>query len=73
MLEIRKSVVAFNECEMMQLESVILDGDTTKALVFLKKSVYDKIEQSQHGKLKCHLDGISDLAATFKQGQQIKD
>jgi len=69
MLEIRKSAVPFDEQEMMQLEGIILDRDAPGALVFLKKSVYDKIEQSQRGKLKSHLDGTSDPSAEFKQGR----
>jgi hypothetical protein len=70
MLEIRKSAVAFDEQEMMRLEGIILDADSAEALAFLRRSVYDKIEQSQRGKLKSHLDGTSDPAAAFKQGQQ---
>ena len=71
MLEIRKSAVDFDEQEMRQLEGIILDSDTVGALTFLKKSVYRKIEGSQHGKLKCHLDGTVDPSARFKQNQWI--
>ena len=69
MLEIRKSAVDFDEQEMMQLEGIILDSDTVGALAFLKKSVYGKIERSQRGKLKCHLDGTVDPSASFKQNR----
>ncbi len=70
MLEIRKSAVAFDETEMLLLEGIILDGNAAEALIFLKKSVYAKIEQSQRGKLKSHLDGTADPSAVFQQGQQ---
>ena len=70
MLEIRKSAVPFDEQEMMQLEGIILDRDAPSALVFLKKSVYDKIEQSQRGKLKSHLDGTADPSNEFQQEKQ---
>jgi len=56
MLEIRKAAIAFDEKELLELERIITDGDEKEALMFLKKSVYDKITRSQQGKLKSHLD-----------------
>ncbi|PPD57882.1 hypothetical protein [Dehalogenimonas etheniformans] len=70
MLEIRKSATSFNEREMLQLESIILDRDAPGALVFLKTAVYDKIEQSQRGKLKNLLDGTTDPSQSFNQLQR---
>ena len=70
MLEIRKAVVDFDEQEVMHLEGIIIDEDAFEALTFLRKSVYNKIERSQHGKLKSHLDGTHDPAATFKRSQE---
>jgi len=69
MLEIRKSAVAFDEQEMMRLEGIILDNDAIAALVFLRNSVYNKIINSQRGKLHSHLDTTSDTTPNFKQGQ----
>ena len=56
MLEIRKTAIALDEKELLELERIITDGDEKEALVFLKKAVYDKVARSQQGKLKSHLD-----------------
>jgi len=56
MLEIRRTAIALDEKELLELERVITDGDKKGALSFLKKAVYDKITRSQQGKLKSHLD-----------------
>ena len=56
MLEIKKSGIAFNEEEIMDLEQIIIDQDEKAALLFLRKSVYEKIAQSQQRQLKCYLD-----------------
>ena len=56
MLEIRRTAIALDEEELLELERVITDRDEKGALVFLKKAVYDKIAHSQQGKLKSHLD-----------------
>ncbi|MGB2814769.1 MAG: hypothetical protein WBC50_03355 [Dehalococcoidales bacterium] len=56
MLEIRRTAIAFDEEELLELERVITDRDEKEALSFLKKAVYDKISRSQQGKLKSHLD-----------------
>jgi len=56
MLEIRKTAIALDEKDLLQLERIIIDCDEKEALVFLKKAVYNKITRSQQGKLKSHLD-----------------
>jgi len=56
MLEIRRTAIAFDEQELLELERVITDRDEKGALSFLKRAVYDKIARSQQGKLKSHLD-----------------
>ena len=47
MLEIRKTAIAPGEEELLELEQIIVDRDEKEALIFLKKSVYDKVESSQ--------------------------
>jgi hypothetical protein len=47
MLEIRKTAIGLEEEELLELEQIIIDRDEKEALIFLKKSVYDKIESSQ--------------------------
>ena len=69
MLEIRKTAVALDEQELMQLERIITDRDEKEALVFLKKAVYDKALHSQQGRLKSHLDSGGDPVQKFKEGQ----
>ena len=55
-LEIRKTAIALDEKELVELERIITDSDKKEALRFLKKIVYDKVARSQQGKLKSHLD-----------------
>jgi hypothetical protein len=59
MLEIKKAAVSFDERDLMELERIVTDADEKEALVFLKKSVYDRILQSQQGRLKSHLDAAN--------------
>jgi hypothetical protein len=59
MLEIKKTAVPFNEQELMALERIITDCDEKEALMFLKKSVYDRILYSQQGRLKSHIDSAN--------------
>jgi hypothetical protein len=66
MLEIRKTAIALDEKELLQLERIITDGDEKEAFRFLKKIVYDKIIRSQQGKLKSHLDTGGDVVEKFK-------
>ena len=63
MLEIRKTVVPFDEQDLMEVARIITDADEKEALRFLKKSIYDRILYSQRGRLKSHLD-----AANFVDG-----
>ncbi len=57
MLEIRRTAVAFDENDLLELEIIVTDNDAEQALKFLKKSVYERIIHSQQGRLKSHLDG----------------
>ena len=56
MLEIRKTVVSFDEQDVMELERIVTDADEKEAFRFLKKSIYDRILHGQQGRLKSHLD-----------------
>jgi len=56
MLEIKKTAISLDEKELLELERIITDGDEKEALRFLKKAVYEKVERSQQGRLKSHLD-----------------
>jgi len=47
MIDIRKTAIALDEEELLELERIIVDRDEKEALVFLKKSVYDKVARSQ--------------------------
>ena len=68
MLEIRRTAIALDEEELLELEQVIMDKDEKGALGFLKKSVYDKITRSQQGKLKSHLDTSDSPVERFRRG-----
>jgi len=67
MLEIRKTAIAFDEKDLLQLERIIIDCDEKEALMFLKKAVYNKITRSQQGKLKSHLDTGVNPVERFKK------
>lgn len=66
MLEIKNTVIAFEENDLIELERIILDGDREEALKFIKKCVYEKIVHSQQGKLKSHLEGERSPTEKFK-------
>ena len=68
MLEIRKTAVAFDEKDLMELERIMVDNDKDDAMRFLKKCVYDRILHSQQGRLKSHLDTANPVEQ-FKQGR----
>ena len=68
MLEIRRSAVAFDERDLMELERIIVDSDKEEAMRFLKKCVHERIVHSQQGRLKSHLD-TSNPVEQFKQGR----
>ena len=71
MLEIRKTAIALDEEELLELERVIMDKDEKGALGFLKKSVYDKITRSQQGKLKSHLDTSDSPVERFRRSNAV--
>ncbi|MGB2798409.1 MAG: hypothetical protein WBC55_06410 [Dehalococcoidia bacterium] len=43
MLEIKKTAISLDEAELLELEFIVTDGEEKEALVFLKKSVYEKV------------------------------
>jgi len=47
MLDIRKTAIALEEEELLELEQIIVDCDEKEALAFLKRSVYDKVVNYQ--------------------------
>ena len=71
MLEIRKAAIAFDENDLLKLERIITDSDEKEALMFLKKAVYNKITNSQQGKLKSHLDTADNPVERFGTGNTI--
>jgi hypothetical protein len=68
MLEIRKTAIAFDENDLLELERVITDNDEKGALSLLRKAVYNKISRSQKGRLKSHLDTGDKPVETFIKG-----
>ena len=70
MLEIKKTAIALDEHELIDLERIVTDLDKNEALKFLKKSVYDKILHAQQGKLKSHLDSGDNPVQRFTQSRQ---
>lgn len=69
MIEARKTAVALDEEELVELARIIIDRDEKEALRFLKRSVYDKVRKSQQGRLKSHLDtGGESPVGIFKKG-----
>jgi len=70
-LEIRRTAIALDEEELLELERVITDRNEKEAFKFLKKAVYDKITRSQQGKLKCHLDtGVNSVEGFIKDNSR---
>jgi len=69
MLEIRKTAIALDEKDLMDLERIITDRDETEAFQFLKKFVYDRIANAQKGRLKSHLDSSSSLEEFIKRNK----
>ena len=65
MLEIKKSAISLDEGELLELERIVTDVDEKEALRFLKKVVYDRVAQSQKGRLQSHLDGGGDPVKNF--------
>ena len=71
MLEIKKTAIALDEQELLELERIVTDGEEKEALAFLKKRVYDKIARAQQERLKSHLDTGGKSAEKFKEGSSI--
>jgi hypothetical protein len=69
MLEIRKTAVSFDEKDLMELERIMVDGDEKEALMFIKRSVYERILHSQHGRLKSHLDGTNPVEGFIRDNK----
>ena len=67
-LEIRKTSITLDEMDLIELERIITDLDEKEALQYLKRAIYNRIEQTQRGKLKSHLNGNTNPVDKFKQG-----
>jgi hypothetical protein len=61
MLEIKKTVVSFEEKDLIEIEKIVIDNNETEALRFIKKAVYDRISHAQQSSLKSHLDGTNSV------------
>jgi hypothetical protein len=66
MLEIKKTVVPFDERDIIELERIVTDDDKKEALLFIKKVIYDRILHTQQGKLKSHLDAANPVEGFTK-------
>jgi hypothetical protein len=64
-LEIKKTAIALEDSDLIELERILIDSDREQALRFLRKSVYEKVLHSQQGRLKSHLNGESNPADKF--------
>ena len=69
MLEIKKAVIPLDEQDVMALERIITDADEKGALVFLKKSIYDRVLHGQQGRLKSHLDASNPVEGFIKHNK----
>ena len=69
MLEIRKTAIALDKQELLELERIVTDRDEKEAFRFLKRAVYDKITRSQQAKLKSHLDTGGNPVERFREEQ----
>ena len=69
MLEIRKTAVAFDEKDLMELERIMVDSDKDDAMWFLKKYVYDRILHAQQGRLKSHLDTANPIEGFMQRNK----
>lgn len=70
MLEIRRTAISFDERDLIEVERIIIDNDEKEALRFIKKSIYDRINHAQQGRLKSHLD-TSNPIDIFKKSNGI--
>jgi len=69
MLEIKKTAVSLDEKELLELQRIVIDGDEKEALIFLRRAIHEKLERSQRGRLKSHLDGNTNPVETFRKEQ----
>ncbi len=69
MLEIRKTSIVLDEPEIMDLERLVTDEDGKEALSFLRQVVYRKVNRSQQGRLKSHLDTGGDPVDRIRMEQ----
>ncbi len=69
MLKIEKKALVLEPQEVMELERIITDEDREGAYQFIKKNIYRKLTGSEEDRLKSHLDGCSDPAATFSKNK----
>ena len=72
MLEIKKSAVALEPEEVMELERIITDQDREAAFAFLKKSIYQKISRSQGDRLQSHLDSGGNPVERYQSSELTK-
>lgn len=70
MLEGRKTAVSLDETDLLELARIITDADEKEALVFLKKSIYDRVVHSQQGRLKSHLDAANPVGGFIQHNKQ---
>lgn len=68
MLEIRKTAIALEEPELVELERIVVDEDEREALTFLRRTVYSKVARSQGARLQSHLYSSGSPVERFKQG-----
>ncbi len=69
MLEIKKTAIALDEAELMELERIITDNEEQSALRFLK-AIYARLVHSQQGKLKSHLDTGDNTVDRFQKANK---
>jgi len=65
MLEAKREGLAFEPQEVIELEQIVSDADEKAAYLFLKNRIYKRILSAQGGRMKSHLDGVSDPAGSF--------
>lgn len=70
MLEARKTAVSLDEGDLLELARIITDADEKEALVFLKKSIYDRVVHSQQGRLKSHLDAANPVEGFIQHNRR---
>ena len=69
MLTITRKTLTLEPEEVMELERIITDEDRDEAFLFLKRSIYRKLLNTQENRLKSHLDGDKDPAGSFDKNK----